>query len=429
MTGTKLCRAVNVVSRFVHQQRQETLSDRELLSHFAQTRDERAFAQLVLRHGPLVAGVARRVVGDNHVAEDVFQATFLLLAQKACAKSWKPSIGPWLHQAAYRLACKARSVRARKGAAGGADVSRFPAPNQDPGTRLSWQEVQIALEEELQRLPARLREPLTLCYLQDLTRDDAAPLLGLTLATLKRRLESGRTLLRTRLTRRGIALGLAGLGVALSQATVSAALAQETARLGGALLMSGTLPSAAAVLLKGSAAGTLVLRAALAVGVLLLGTVLGGWALSPAESPNPPEPSPQAGKTEPRDKLATGGKRVDLQGDPLPAGALLRLGEIRFRPGARTTKVAFSPDGKQLASLGNNLYHHDRLSLWDTTTGKELRTELISEGRVPEFAWCADSRGFAVISRPGGDLGDFLIWEFTDPEQKNPASTEANNPT
>src|SRR5262249_35392326 len=137
---------------------------------------------------------------------------------------------------------------------------------------------------------------------------------------------------------------------------------------------------------------------------------------------------PQAGKTEPRDKLATGGKRVDLQGDPLPAGALLRLGEIRFRPGARTTKVAFSPDGKQLASLGNNLYHHDRLSLWDTTTGKELGTELISEGRVPEFAWCADSRGFAVISRPGGDLGDFLIWEFTDPEQKNPASPEANNP-
>jgi RNA polymerase sigma factor (sigma-70 family) len=433
MTGTKLCRAVNLVSRFVHQKRQQTLSDRELLARFAQMRDERAFAQLVMRHGPLVAGVARRVVGDNHVAEDVFQATFLLLAQKAPLKRWQTSIGPWLHQATYRLACKARSVRARKNAACGADVSRLPAPAQDPGMRLSWQEVQAALEEELQRLPARLREPLTLCYLQDLSRDDAAPLLGLTLATLKRRLESGRTLLRTRLTRRGIALGLAGLGVALSQATVSAALAQETARLGSALAATGTLPSGAppgaAALLKGSAAGTLVLRAGLAVAVLLLGTVLGGWALSPAESPNPSEPPPQAEKLAPRDKPSPlRGKRVDLQGDPLPPGAILRLGEIRFRPGARTTNLAFSPDGTKLASLGNYLYHHDRLSLWDTATGKELRTELISEGRVPEFAWCADGRGFAIISRPGGDMSDFLVWEFTDPQQRNPAPPDRNNP-
>src|SRR5581483_1591520 len=54
--------------------------DSHLLARFVRLRDEDAFAALVRRHGPLVLGVGRRVLGDAHAADDCLQATFLVLA-------------------------------------------------------------------------------------------------------------------------------------------------------------------------------------------------------------------------------------------------------------------------------------------------------------------------------------------------------------
>src|SRR6516162_2350115 len=88
--------------------------DDELLRRFTRSRDEAAFAELVARHGTLVLGVARRVLGEHHAAEDVLQATFLLLARKAKRVRWRCSVAPWLQAAAYHLACKARRRELRR---------------------------------------------------------------------------------------------------------------------------------------------------------------------------------------------------------------------------------------------------------------------------------------------------------------------------
>lgn len=84
------------------------LSDRECLERFVTLRDEDAFAALVRRHGALVRGVCHRLLHHREDAEDVFQATFLVLARKAGSVRWKSSIAPWLYHVAYRLARKAR---------------------------------------------------------------------------------------------------------------------------------------------------------------------------------------------------------------------------------------------------------------------------------------------------------------------------------
>src|SRR5262245_16526532 len=81
-----------------------TASDGELLARFTAGRDELAFTALVSRHGPMVLGVCRRVLGDPHDAQDAFQATFLLLSRKAHALADPGRLGPWLYGVAYRTA-------------------------------------------------------------------------------------------------------------------------------------------------------------------------------------------------------------------------------------------------------------------------------------------------------------------------------------
>jgi DNA-directed RNA polymerase specialized sigma24 family protein len=90
------------------------LTDRELLERFVAEREEAAFAALVQRHGPLVLGVCRRLLGDAHDAEDAFQATFLVLTRKAASVRWQESVGNWLYGVARRVAGKARAARVRR---------------------------------------------------------------------------------------------------------------------------------------------------------------------------------------------------------------------------------------------------------------------------------------------------------------------------
>jgi RNA polymerase sigma factor (sigma-70 family) len=321
-------------------------SDRQLLDRFARERDESAFACLVRRHGALVLGLSRRVLQHDQDAEDVFQASFLILARKAASRRWQPSIAGWLYCVAYRLAVRARAriVRQRRLDRQAGAVSQMKAASADR------KELFTALDQELEALRDPYREPLLLCYLEGKTRDQAARQLGWSLRTLERRLGQGLKLLRARLTRRGIELPAALLTAGLSQQAASAAVSPSVlaAVAQAAVAFSlGTVPAGGAVsaavvaLARGAMRAmavskwkiglvVLLTAGALAAGLAELGHSLlatepptEGQAVQGKPATTPPATAWPAGTT-------VTGRVVNQKGEPVANAEVLLLGPERI---------------------------------------------------------------------------------------------------
>jgi RNA polymerase sigma factor (sigma-70 family) len=309
------------------------LSDRELLRQFAEEGNQDAFAALVRRHSGLVLGVCRRAFLSPQDAEDACQATFLLLARKARGQPWEPSVANWLHATARRVAGNARqAAQRREKREGRAAVLE----TVEPADQLTARELLAALDEELGRLPARYREPLVLCYLEGLTRDEAARRLGVPGATLKSQLERGRKKLGDALARRGC-----GLGAGLLTLAVTSPAGASSPRLVQAVLasVSGAPPATVAALAKGASVNVFVSKSMLAVFALVTAIMLGGGlaALPPAASPRAEKAQlekvaeavakakaerPPAGKKE----SVVSGRVLRPDGKPLAGAELLLLG-------------------------------------------------------------------------------------------------------
>ena len=170
-------------------------------------RDEDAFTFLVRRHGPMIFGVCRRLLGDSQEAEDALQATFLVLVRRSKSIRRREVLGSWLHSVAQRIALRARAQsdtrRRRERKAGNMATSR---PTDDS----TWQELRFALDEEIGALAEKYRAPIVLCFLEGKTHAQAAHALGCPTTSLTRRLNKGRDLLCARLERRGITLAAGG---------------------------------------------------------------------------------------------------------------------------------------------------------------------------------------------------------------------------
>jgi RNA polymerase sigma factor (sigma-70 family) len=337
-------------------------TDATLLERFVLARDEDAFASLMARHAPLVLGVCRRVLRDVHEAEDVAQATFLVLARRADSIRRSASVAAWLHRTARHLALKhARGeVRRRQ-----REVQRQPPladPHPDPLDELSVHELLAIFDEEIERLPERYRLPIVLCYLEGRTHKEAAGQLGWTAGSVKGRLERGRELLHRRLVRRGLTLPVILVGLEFVRGATSAGapagFVAQTVR--AAVLFASPSGGAAAgldrkvVALAESGMRSMGMsRIAVILSLVLAAGVSAGvvaWTHQ-GQAAGPPVLEPVQAATDAADKATPKRPRVDRHGDPLPEGAVARLGTLRWRALSEVEALAFSTDGQTVIAV------------------------------------------------------------------------------
>src|SRR5437763_852348 len=155
--------AAGQANRIMHQLRwlahgceERARSDGQLLDRFIARRDEAAFAELLRRHGPMVLGVCRRLLGHAQDAEDAFQATFMVLVRKARSVMPRELVGNWLYGVAYRVAleAQARAGRRRAREKQVEDMPHPTTPAADP-----TDDLRPVLDRELSRLPEKYRVP------------------------------------------------------------------------------------------------------------------------------------------------------------------------------------------------------------------------------------------------------------------------------
>lgn len=313
-------------------------SDRQLLARSQFGEDQEAFAELVRRHQRAVLAACRQVLNDPADIEDAFQATFLVLIQQAKKVRCNTSLSGWLFAVAHRIAVRAVRSRARKERRENA-AARSAAVAPEPAADLSWREAVTSLHEALDELPDRFRLPLVLCYLDGLSRDEAAAQLGWRAGSVKAGLERGREKLRAALARRGVTLSaglLTILAATSSTATASPKLLTATLRVASGSA-STSIHELARPTMTGLTTKAKFLFAPLTAAALCVG-LLAAAKNEPLSDPPRPISATKSADAKPTDPKPVG-KSTIVPPDQIGAA----------EPGTVAGRVV-GPDGKPIAN-------------------------------------------------------------------------------
>jgi RNA polymerase sigma factor (sigma-70 family) len=375
------------------------LPDAQLLKRYVSHRDELAFEGLVRRHGPMVMSVCRGILADPNDADDAFQASFLLLARKAGSLRVGGVLGGWLHRVSCRVALQLKSEATRR-----RDRERRAAELAGTESRscTPWDDCHAILHEEIDRLPEQYRQPIVLCYLEEMTYQQAASHLRWSEGSTQGRLRRGRELLKARLTRRGVTLagaGVCALTITKTASAVSTAMLQATVQAArhfvlGEAAAVGTVSTGTAALvnqvLRSMLITKLKLAGAAALSVAVLAFVVSGLSAmvaaapeglptpsilnvddtrSPAQTPAPGRPGEPANTTETTAEVLTFHGRV-LGPDRRPAtgAAIYTTLPSEIDPVEPVLRTMTGPDGRFRFALPKADFEAAVLGLWRSVT-------------------------------------------------------------
>ncbi len=434
-------------------------SDGQLLERFLGRGEELAFEALVRRHGPMVFGLCRRLLGNSHDAEDAFQATFLVLARKAGSIRQREAVGSWLYGVAYRTARDARARLARRRAREQQARDKLVKKTEPESSRAELLE---ALDYELSRLPDKYRLPVVLCELEGRKRKEVAAQLQIPEGTLSSRLATARRMLARRLSRHGFSCtaGVLSLAASAARAEVPAALVTATTKVvamlgAGQGLAAGAISANVTALTEGVIRAMLLTKLKIATLAVLAVCGFGaGLAFLPfgagAGQPNRPAPEAtapgvpapglakavEAKQTEraPNSVIAEAEPDVALKEEPeIAVPGIPQVDKVRKEGTSYTWKerftlsrngrgvfgVAFSPDGKIVASgdLDGTVTLWDTATgkqvLWDTATVKQVRLIKAQLAHVRALAFSPDGQRLAVAEWEEPNQGAVSMWQVT----------------
>jgi RNA polymerase sigma factor (sigma-70 family) len=341
-------------------------ADAAVLDRFLAARDEPAFAELVRRHGPVVWGACRRLLADTRDAEDVFQATFLVLIRRAGSAARSPALGPWLHKVATLTATNLRRGNRRRAAVSGSMVDEVADRRTDP----SHSDLRADIDAALLGLSAKHRAAVVLCHLQGLSRKEAAGRLGWPEGTLSATLNRALAKLRARLGDRESALVLALAGgtlvpTALIATTVRTAVIYTTAS--GAVSPAVLTAAAAALHRFHSRIPWLVAAVLMAAGLTWL-------AVGPTERPT-------AGAADPPRPAATKEDVPALR----PGKWAMNLWLSPNQPNRHSVVTIERTDrGPALTAVDDDSFDRPPKGMILAASGREIRITIIREGQSDE---------------------------------------------
>ncbi len=385
------------------------MPDRQLLEQFIRERDEAAFAALVRRHGAMVWGVCRRLLCDRQDAEDAFQATFLVLVRRAASIRRGELLANWLFGVARRAAWNARALRARR--AQHEQVGRS-MPDVEAACPPGTEDGSAVLDEELAKLPDKYRLPILLCGLEGMTHADAGRKLGWPTGTVAARMSRGRTLLRARLQRRGVAVSSAMLMSWFAQDAAWAAVPRGVvaATVQNASLGASAVPAQVAAVTQGVLKKMLLTRiltgAALCVATVVLGSALGHFANGAPTSTTTPS------TRSTRDTPAAGDARMAVEDRRKPS---LRLPSLRLpddpqavvlrmerfidpRQGPRTVTTVYA-DGRMTVEVPESVLSLSPTAL--TKHAQQRAAERAAAGPVAAEPAAAEAAAEPATAEPG----------------------------
>lgn len=288
-------------------------SESALLRRYVSGGDAGAFAEIVRRYAGLVYATCLRVLADKDRATDVTQETFFQLMKKGGEITG--SLGGWLHRVAVRKAVD--SIRS--------DASRRRREERyldaQSGEDQTWRKISPYVDEALSALDDETREMLVCHYLEGRSMTELAETLGISRATVSRRVDSGLNLLRAHLQGRGLLVATATLSTLLAENTARSAPAALLQQLGKMAIFGAEATSAAVASTSSSIVVTTGLAAAIkaklvvaAAAVAVVGVGLVTYRVV-SSGPPPVVPGPA---TAGRDNTRSGNARPALESGQTP---------------------------------------------------------------------------------------------------------------